>query len=1035
MTLTTSFCCIEEGEKMANLADIIVSLTLDTSEFSRSLRDAGQELNNFRNHVNQVTQNMENDFTNSMSNMGDSMQSMAQATQNASQSVSQSTSQASNSVNRLSTSSRKLARNMGTDMESMYRVLQAASSEFERFGSNANRVSMETAKNFAYLPRHLQLYVQRLQEAGQSTAAFGALNEQYGKRWVEMMVRQNNLMQEGTTQASRLNDAMERRGGNALQQSLLGIADGLERSARQGSALNLALQRLGENATPKQLAEEMRVISEGVARANQLMIFMGITTGAMLYGMVQLSNAVDGRLIPAFDQLKSTWADALTPFINAFTTFVLWIMKGAQALGELAKKLAEVHPQLSQMLWGFLALTVALTAILAPLAVTGVLAEGLAATFAALWAMIGGFVTALLTVLPVAAAIAAAIVIVVASINNMWKASEKLRNAWNGLWSGIGKVFMSGFVEPIKQACSGLVQAFSNLIANITGGAGTMASLWTFLGNHVGTVINAIASVAIPILSVAFQVLGQVVAAVINGITFLINGLAGAGETVTTFGTALKTMFTAEDFAGIQQLFANLVPMIVGFLIGGIPQLLIMGSTLISKIAEGMGISVPQLITNVLNIITQIINTFLTMLPVILQTGASIILGLLQGLMETLPVVLEGLSTAITTILTTFVNLFTAYFPTILQIGLDILTTLINGIVQMLPQLVNTALNIITTFLNIMMQNLPKIIDAGYKVLMALIDGIIKVLPQLINAVIKIVETFCNFVIQNLPKIIDSGMKVLTALVNGILKMMPQLTQAAISLIAKLVETLVANLPKIIDSGVKILTSLVNGIIKMLPQLITTAITLIGKVVTTLIQHLPEIIEAGIKILLALIKGLIQAIPQLVAAIPKIVTAIFDAFKKVKWGDIGKDIMSGIGKGITAAKDALFGTVADIASGLLAKGKQVLGIHSPSREFANEVGKFIPQGIAVGIKNESDVAYKSVEDVTAGIVPSKAMMDSAMRGVPSMSPVDSGTMGNTSNNNIVINATVRELADIQRIVDELEKRRKISERSQGVFSY
>lgn len=1037
MTLVTLFFLYKEGEKMAsNLADILVTLTLDTSEFSERLREAGQELNNFRNHVRQVTTNMESDFTNSMSNMGNSMNSLSQSTQTASQNISQSMNSASQSTNRLGQSSKSMVRNFGTDMESMYRIVQQATTEFERFGTNSNRVSLEVAKNFGNLPKHLQLYVQRLQEAGKSTEAFAQLNELYGKRILENMKRSNQFMQEGSTQASRLVDSMRNADISPFTRQLLGIGDALERSARQGSAFNLAIKKLGENASLRDIQAEMRVINEGIMRAQSNMMLWGIASAGMLYGMVLLSNEVDGRLVPAFEKLKSTWADALTPFINAFTTFVLWVMKGAQALGELAKKLAEVHPQLSQMLWGFMALTVVLLAILSPLAVTGVLAEGLAATFMALWGVISSFVLGFLAVVPTAMAVAGAIVVVVASINNMWKASEKLRNAWNSLWAGVGKAFHSGFVEPVKQAFSGLQQAFSNFIANLTGGAGTMASLWTFLGDHVGTVVNAIASVTLPILSFAFQLLGQIVAGVINGITFMLNALIPAGETVASFGEKLKNMFTQGDFEGLIAMFQNLIPSIVGFLIGGIPQLIIMGTQLIQGLANGMGMSIPELLMIPVNILMQMINAFLTALPTILNVGMQIINALLQGILTALPMILEALATYIPQILTMITTIVTTYLPQMLNAGIQILQTILNGILQTIPQLLPVILNVVMTILNTIAQNLPKILDAGMKVLMALLDGIAKMLPQIITMVLQIITMFCNFVMQNLPQIIDSGMKVLTALIQGIIKVLPQIVTTVMQIISKFVQMIVQNLPQIIQSGIQILTALIKGIVQIMPQLSATALSLILKVASTIIQNLPQIITSGIQLLLALIKGIIQTIPTLVGAIPQVVKAIFNAFKNVQWGDIGRDIMTGIKKGILAFKDVLFGTVADIAKGLLQKGKDILGIHSPSRVFAKEVGRFIPQGIAVGIEQDSDIAMSSVQDVTSSLVPSKAMLDTAMGRMPSFATAgNSGQAVGNSTNNITINATIREDADIQRIIDEMERRRVISERSQGVFSY
>lgn len=65
--------------------------------------------------------------------------------------------------------------------------------------------------------------------------------------------------------------------------------------------------------------------------------------------------------------------------------------------------------------------------------------------------------------------------------------------------------------------------------------------------------------------------------------------------------------------------------------------------------------------------------------------------------------------------------------------------------------------------------------------------------------------------------------------------------------------------------------------------------------------------------------------------------------------DIGSNIVRGIWNGISGAAGWLAGKVKGFASGILSGMKAALGIHSPSKLFADEVGKFIPPGINVGI--------------------------------------------------------------------------------------
>lgn len=550
---------------MANLADILVTLTLDTSEFTDGLRRAGQQMNDFRNHVRQQTLNLSGDFDTNLGSMVNSLENLSTSTQATTASVSDSLENVADSTRSVSRTSRNLARTLGTSMRDSRRVLVAGTQEFRNFGEAGRRVSMEIRQEFSALPRHLQSYVQRLREAGESTASFARLNELYGARVVESMRRTNDYMQNRTMQSTRLIQHLNGQSMMGLSQQFLRLGQRMEDTARRGSALNLALTRLGENASLREIQDEMRFIQQGVARARSNLLLMGIATGIAVYGLIKLSNAVDGRLLPAFEELKSVWADALTPFVKAFTTFLVWVMKGATAVGELMKKFAEAHPQLSQMLWGILLLTLAIGTLLSPLAIGIGLTGGLSAGFAALWTTIAPFVLGFLTVAGIALIVATALVTVIAVVNNLLKHSEAFKNSWTNLWNGVKTAFTDAFVKPVSEAWENLKTAFGGLIATFTGGEGTMSNLWKFLGDKIAIAVNFIAGVVLPILKGAFAILASVVVGVINGIIVVVNWLGlmwkKHGDEITSVMTVIWGVISTA-FNAVSDYVKSIMPQI-----------------------------------------------------------------------------------------------------------------------------------------------------------------------------------------------------------------------------------------------------------------------------------------------------------------------------------------------------------------------------------------------------------------------------------------------------------------------------------------
>ena len=99
------------------------------------------------------------------------------------------------------------------------------------------------------------------------------------------------------------------------------------------------------------------------------------------------------------------------------------------------------------------------------------------------------------------------------------------------------------------------------------------------------------------------------------------------------------------------------------------------------------------------------------------------------------------------------------------------------------------------------------------------------------------------------------------------------------------------------------------------------------------------------------------------SAIRNMVTKVVEIAKELpgKFLSIGGDIIEGIKNGIGGAIGGLYESIKSGLSGLVDKAKEALGINSPSKIFAEVVGKAIPEGIAKGIGDNSGLASDAVQ--------------------------------------------------------------------------
>lgn len=97
--------------------------------------------------------------------------------------------------------------------------------------------------------------------------------------------------------------------------------------------------------------------------------------------------------------------------------------------------------------------------------------------------------------------------------------------------------------------------------------------------------------------------------------------------------------------------------------------------------------------------------------------------------------------------------------------------------------------------------------------------------------------------------------------------------------------------------------------------------------------------------------------------VPSIVKSIVNFFKELPKNmlNIGKNIVEGLWNGIQNATTWIKNKVKDFAKGILDGMKNALGIHSPSRVFRDEVGKYIALGVGEGFNKNIDSVYKRMK--------------------------------------------------------------------------
>lgn len=91
--------------------------------------------------------------------------------------------------------------------------------------------------------------------------------------------------------------------------------------------------------------------------------------------------------------------------------------------------------------------------------------------------------------------------------------------------------------------------------------------------------------------------------------------------------------------------------------------------------------------------------------------------------------------------------------------------------------------------------------------------------------------------------------------------------------------------------------------------------------------------------------------------------------------NIGRQIVQGLWNGISGMGSWLRGKISGWASSIIKGFQAGFNIHSPSKRMADEVGKFLPQGLVMGVKLTTDSALKSIREFSNKVIEAAQLGD------------------------------------------------------------
>ena len=544
----------------------------------------------------------------------------------------------------------------------------------------------------------------------------------------------------------------------------------------------------------------------------------------------------------------------------------------------------------------------------------------------------------------------------------------------NSALQGTGRILQTSFIMPIGEEALPIFTEFANTLSEGAKEAnGDIGALADTFGEALEQLVSGIGELIPNITTLASEL-----------ILGLADGLVSSAPQIVTAGIGLVENLVSGFNQAIPQIAEGAIQ-IMDSLLGGIVNLLpniVEGAVqIIVSLAQGISKSLPELVPQIVNLMLFIVQTLAENIPTIISAASQIITGLANGLIQSLPLLAEQLPQIIVSI----INGISETLPLLVESAGEIIVSLVTGLLEALP---------------ILVENLPQIVIAIVEGLAPANTEIATLMWDLLNKVNEILlqlpGVIWNCIVGAVTKLVEWGAQLREKAENAMNELCQKVTDTLETLPEDIWNFLLDIIEKMISWGIEIqneanaaVGSLVSSVVSFLSELpekifnaIIGAVTKVYSwgqemktkasdgmlstvsIIFTIAQQIPD------KVKTAIAQAIINVMSWGSDMVSKATTAMGDVADTIKGGldsvpdtvmAIGTNIVEGLWQGIQNSVEWIKEKVGEFACQILDGMKESLGIHSPSRVFRDEVGKYIAEGIGIGILENENSPLNALE--------------------------------------------------------------------------
>ncbi|CAJ2232151.1 phage tail tape measure protein [Fructilactobacillus sanfranciscensis] len=596
--------------------------------------------------------------------------------------------------------------------------------------------------------------------------------------------------------------------------------------------------------------------------------------------------------------------------------------------------------------------------------------------------------------------------------------SSQSASSVSGIFSAIGTAIgiVINFISNVIEYVAKFIQAFAQagaVKAIITAIGSVFRALGSIIGgiiSIVGTIIGKLMSMAgvqgsVSGVGAAFSligtILGTLITVIANVITFVANlvtgfmqflqvsGIMTAVQTVITtemnvIGTVISTVLavittvwstTWNVLSTVVSTVWNVIVTVITTVITVIQTIITTGLTTIQTIWTTVWGLLGPIVTTVWNAIVTTITTVWTTIQTIIQTGLTIIQTIWSTVWNAIVMVV---TTVWNTIVTTITTVWTT-IQTFIQTGLSVIQSIWSAIWNAISTVVSTVWNTISSVVMSVFSAVSSFISGTLSTISSIWSAIWNAISTVVSTVWNAISSVVMSVFGAVSSFISSTLSTISSIWSSIWSAVSSVASSVWSAISSFISSSIQTVSSVISSTLSAISSIWSSIWNAVSNVISSVWSSITSIVSGAINGVRSAISSGSQAALSAISsafhGMVSAVSGAMSSVVSAASSgIHRAYSAISsmignFISVGRYIAQGVARGISNGIGWVINAARSLARRALNAAKSALGIHSPSRVMKKQVGRYVSEGMAIGITDNISAVENASDALAQAAIP------------------------------------------------------------------